>query len=157
WGVFAEQVLAIEDTAFEQAVREPADELEDYFTDSDNIALIVENQEKGIIAYTVGGPMEFYMSFRTDDPHYGQEDSFYIASTAVHPDYQGRGIGKMMKQVLIDQVRQDDYSRICCHATSDAMVKLNQQFGFEKLKFFDKWVGDRSAWYMALELTKTQT
>ena len=92
------------------------------------------------------------MKYLYFDFHYGRGDSFYIESTAVLPAYQGKGIGTMMKKSLIEEVKEEGYKRITCHATNETIRDINEKLGFRVIEIFKKWVGDRDGWYMELKL-----
>ena len=159
WDFLKTQLMQTHKSAFEPAVRETNQEIERYFVDQNQVSLVVEDRTGSIIAYATGGPLEDYFAFQDYDAHYGEEDSFYLASVCVKKNKQGQGVGKLLTNNMIDQIKKEQYDRISAHATNDTSVHLAEQYGFKKLKFLDtrEWRGGRWAWYMALDLTKTQT
>ena len=152
WKKIKEHIMKIENSAFEEEVRQDEDDIESTFTDEKSICLIVKDKKsKKIVAYTMSSPLEDY-EFLRFDPHYGKYDTLYIESTAVLPNYQGKGIGKLLKEVLIEEAKRRGYKRITTRATNEIIVHINEKYGFRKVKYFKEWVGNRDAWYMELKL-----
>jgi len=152
WEKIRESIMKIENSAFEQEVRQDEDDIESTFTDEKSICLVVKDKNsREIVAYTMSSPLEDY-GFLYFDPHYGNYDSLYIESTAVLPNYQGKGIGKILKEFLIEEAKRRGYKRMTTHATNEVITHINEKFGFRKVKYSKKWVGNRDAWYMELIL-----
>ncbi len=154
WEKIKEQIMKIENSAFEKDVRQNEDDLRETFENDKSICLVVVDKNNNkIFAYTIGASLDWY-TFLDFDPHYRKNDSFYIESTAVLPEYQGRGIGKMLKKILIEEVRKMGYKRIVCHATNEKIKHINEDFGFRVIGHIKKWVGKRDAWYMEKIIVK---
>ena len=149
WEGIKREIIKIENSAFEEEARQDEDDIEETFTYDKSICLVAVD-EGLIVGYTMGAPLDWYL-FLEDDPHYGKGDSFYIESTAVLPEYQEKGIGKVMKKALIDEVKKE-YSRITCHATNEIIKHLNEKLGFRNLEYIKEWIEERDAWYMELKL-----
>jgi GNAT superfamily N-acetyltransferase len=152
WNEIKDQIMEIENSAFEEGVRQSEEDLGETFTYERAIGLVVLKKGDGkIVGYTVGAPLEWY-SYLDFDECYGKRNSFYIESTAVLPTNQGKGIGKLMEEILIEEVRKANYERITCHSTNNMIRHINEKFGFRIIGFVRKWVGNRNAWYMGLYL-----
>ena len=149
WKRIKEDILRIENSAFETNIRQDEEDLRETFAYKKSICLVaIDKNNKKVVAYTMGAPLEWYTFLENFDEHYGNYDTFYIESISVLPEYQGRRIGKMLKRILIDEVRKEGYERITVHATNDVIKKINEQFGFRCIKYFKRWIDRRDAWYM---------
>jgi len=148
WERIKECITKIENSAFEEEVRQDEEDLGQTFTYKKSVCLIaVHKNRKRIVGYIMGAPLDWY-AYLEDDDHYGKNDSFYIESTAVLPEYQGKGVGKILKEALIEEVRKKGYKRITSHATNEIIKHINEKFGFRVIGFVKRWVGKRDAWYM---------
>ena len=60
-------------------------------------------------------------------------DMVYIRYVAIHPDYQGGGIGSLLYQVAIDKARQNGIEKISALINLDnsKSIKLHEKLGFE--------------------------
>jgi len=152
WKDIKQSIMKIENSAFEREVRQDEYDIESTFIDEKSICLIVKDKEsKEIVAYTMSSPLEDYY-FLFFDSHYGKYNSLYLESIAVLPKYQGKGIGKLLIENLIEKARKRKYKRITLHATNEIITHICEKYGFRKVKYYNKWVGNRDAWYMELIL-----
>ena len=64
-----------------------------------------------------------------------KEKSFGILSTAVAPDHQGRGIGKLLTENIEIYARDNDYPSIkmSVHNDNEASIKLHEKLGYKKV------------------------
>jgi ribosomal protein S18 acetylase RimI-like enzyme len=62
----------------------------------------------------------------------GDEKTLYIASTALLPEWQGQGLGPLMKAWQIAYARRNGFQRIVTEARAGntRMIRLNKSFGF---------------------------
>jgi len=149
WERIKDEIIKIENSAFESSVRQDEEDLRETFTYEKSICLVViDKSNRRIVAYTMGAPLKWYIFLKKFDKHHENYNTFYIESTAVLPGYQNKGIGKMLKRTLIEEVKKYGYNRITTHATNEAIRRINKQFGFRDVKYFKRWVGRRDAWYM---------
>ena len=71
-----------------------------------------------------------------------------ISNVAVHPDYRGRGISRLMLRKLISEAREDgvDSFTLEVRAGNDTAVRLYESFGFRtegvRPRFYDHPVED---------------
>ena len=91
--------------------------------------------------------------------HYTEEyvdlpGSLYIVSTALLPEWQGRGIGKQAKTWQIEYARKHGFERIVTNArvSNIKSIKLNELFGFEKVRVFSSWYDEPEEDAIVLEL-----
>lgn len=77
---------------------------------------------------------------------YFKEEWSYIRYVAVHPQHEGKGIGKMLTQLCIDEAALREESVIALHTSEfqDAARHIYEGLGFEKQKEFT--VFDRKYW-----------
>ena len=71
-----------------------------------------------------------------------KEKSFGILSTAVAPDHQGHGIGKLLTEAVEKYARQNNYPTISMSVEKEntASIKLHEKLGYKKV------VSDRGEW-----------
>lgn len=81
------------------------------------------------------------------------DDSVYCYSTTLLPEFQGKGLGKLLKAYWLGVVKSNGHSKICGHATSPAALKLNELFGAEVKSTREKWYDtDRTAHFYEIKL-----
>jgi GNAT superfamily N-acetyltransferase len=81
------------------------------------------------------------------------EPSVYCFSTAVLPPFQGKGFGSLLKVYWLGMMRGQGHTLIIGHATTPAMVKINQRFGAEMIRKHERWYDtERTAWFYTLRL-----
>lgn len=58
----------------------------------------------------------------------------YIGSTAILPEYQGRGIGKKIKMWQIRYAKKHGIKKIqtCCRISNLRMIGINKKYGFKE-------------------------
>jgi len=61
------------------------------------------------------------------------EGSIYIVSTAILPEFQGRGLGNQLKEWQVSYAKAKCFARITttCRASNLRIIKLNEKFGFK--------------------------
>ncbi len=61
-------------------------------------------------------------------------DTLYLLSTALLPEFRGRGIGAVMKAWQVAYARMNGFARIVTHARIDnaTSIALNKKFGFRE-------------------------
>jgi len=83
---------------------------------------------------------EEHVDFRDDlDPdgrNPPRPGSLYIASTGILPKFQGQGFGTLLKSWELAYARRHAFNRVVTNVRSRnaAMIRLNQQFGFQTLR-----------------------
>lgn len=93
-------------------------EVGDYAENNSHLVIVCETEGK-TVAYATWLP----------DPEKGTAQ---IGNNAVHPDYQGRGIGKLMQQEIFRRMKEDGYRRFMVSTLS---VDIPAQKVYEKLGY----------------------
>jgi ribosomal protein S18 acetylase RimI-like enzyme len=147
WKNIRQGVLDVEKASFEKSLRytEQDDDFESF--EKPHTINILALDGKKIIAYLMSCPLEYDSRYKKDS-HYGKKDTFHLESIAVLPEYRGSGIGKKMIEMFIQDVKIHGYKRIVMDATSRKMVHIALKYGFKKIKYYPKWQGNRSSWFM---------
>jgi len=128
WEKIKDSIMRIENSAFEPGVRQSEYDIWTTFADKRDICLIVVDKKTGeIVAYSMGAPLEDY-SFLKDDTHYGENDTIYIESTAVLPEYQNQGIGKLLKEAFIEQAKTELLNRPGVIGVASKLIKFDTKF-----------------------------
>lgn len=72
------------------------------------------------------------------------KNAFYIYSTTILPEFQGMKLGKLLRAFLHGLIlASGKYDVICGHATSPAMVAINEFFGAEFVAHHEEWYGTK--------------
>jgi len=85
------------------------------------------------------------------------DESIYVYSTTVLPEYQGKGYGKQLIEAFARHVSDQGYVKLVGHATTPAMKHLRQNQGaiFHSKGIHEKWFGtDRIAHFYTQFLTQ---
>ena len=159
WEEIEDEITILELLAFKGG-SDNKEQLEKVFTDPKNICLIAvcfDDEEEEICGYSSGGPLVKFKG-RSRRPeifpflkNVKDEDVFHVYSTAVHPGYQGRGIGTRLTKIQIKEARKSGYKALTTHAMNDVIRRINEKLGFEEVMFI-KNCGSKGASYMALIL-----
>lgn len=72
-----------------------------------------------------------------------QYDWAYIRMLGVHPEFEGRGIGRMLTQMCINQARQNGEGILALHTSEfqNAARHIYEDLGFVKVRDIDKTFG----------------
>ena len=88
-----------------------------------------------------------------DDTDETDGASFYIFSTTILPAYEGRGLATVLKAYFQGLVTARGYTAMIGHATSPAMVRVNEKFGATFGPTRENWYGTRRvAYFYRIEL-----
>lgn len=62
--------------------------------------------------------------------------SLYITTTGIHPKYQGKGFGQLLKSWEVAYAMHHGFTRIVTNTrrNNSRMIVLNKQFGFRRLR-----------------------
>jgi len=128
--VRAEDALeAVELAALEARMFRPADRLtaEDW-KEYEAFWILADMQTAGSIA--LGLNMNFSGFF---DKDMSEQGCLYLVSTGILPEFQGRGIGNIVKRWEVEWARTHRFTRIStnCRASNTGSLRLNQKFGFK--------------------------
>jgi ribosomal protein S18 acetylase RimI-like enzyme len=95
--------------------------------------------------------------FRDDiDPdNIPSKGTLFIASTGILPEFQGIGLGRLMKAWQVAYARYHSYGRIVanCRKSNVAMIGLNKEFGFRVTRITPHYYGDPDEPTIVMELT----
>ena len=80
--------------------------------------------------------------------------SLYIASTGIHPKFQGKGFGALIKSWQICYARHHGFKRIVTNTRrrNTAMVSLNRKFGFRIIRTTPRYYSDPDDATVVMEL-----
>jgi ribosomal protein S18 acetylase RimI-like enzyme len=84
-----------------------------------------------------------------------RKGTVYIASTGILPEFQGVGLGRLMKAWQVFYARYHSFGRIVtnCRKSNVAMIDLNKQFGFRVTRTTPHYYGDPDEPAVVMELT----
>ena len=154
WPAIKEQIMQLEFLDFSPSgLDEDEEELGELFTNPITICYVIRNRQ-GIVGYLTAGPLELfdYLDFIRDDSNFGKSNTSYLSSVAVHPEHQGKGLGKRLILALIETARRKGYSRITGHFL-DVSELMFHKLGGNVMKEYPNWYGDGNhATYMELGL-----
>ncbi|PRY13237.1 N-acetylglutamate synthase-like GNAT family acetyltransferase [Pontibacter ummariensis] len=81
-----------------------------------------------------------------------------ISWDIIHPDYQGKGIGKKLTRYRIDQIREDPAVKKIVVRTTQLVYGFYQKIGFELEKVEkDYWAEGFDLYQMKLDLNKASS
>jgi len=80
--------------------------------------------------------------------------SLYIASTGIHPDFQGMGFGQLLKNWQVIYARYRGFERIVTNTrkSNSAMIALNRKFGFRIIRTTPRYYSDPVESTVVMEL-----
>jgi ribosomal protein S18 acetylase RimI-like enzyme len=88
--------------------------------------MIIDKTKIGCCAF------EPHVDFREDNNNPPLRGSLYIVTTGILPAFQRQGFGGLLKQWQLTYAQHHGFTRVVTNTreSNDAMVKLNQKFGF---------------------------
>jgi L-amino acid N-acyltransferase len=97
-----------------------------------NFPVYVAEENHEVIGFSSYGPFRAWPAYL-----HTVENSIYV-----HPDYRGRGVGKLLLPPLLEAAKQQNANTIVAgiDASNEASIKLHQGFGFVQVAHF-KQVG----------------
>lgn len=80
--------------------------------------------------------VDFQEDLRRDRGNPPLENSLYIATTGIHPQFQGKGFGALLKAWEIAYAKSRGFTRIVTNTRkrNAAMIALNRKFGFKTVR-----------------------
>jgi GNAT superfamily N-acetyltransferase len=72
---------------------------------------------------------------------FAKRRAFYVFSTTILPQYEGRGLGAILKAYLLGRAFGAGYRWVVGHAKEGASVALNQRFGAVFRRRHANWYG----------------
>jgi ribosomal protein S18 acetylase RimI-like enzyme len=96
--------------------------------------ILVEGQVAGCAAFIPD--VEFQEDLVGDGENALQLGTVYIQSTGLLRAYQGRGLGKRIKEWEIEYARRNGFRRILtnCRESNAAMISINEKYGFRAIR-----------------------
>lgn len=110
-------IMAIETRVFPDSWSRQNFEFE-VLTNRLSLPVVLEDQEGQIIGYAVA-----WLLF----------EEFHIATIAIHPDYQGRGLGRYLLQKLLEMAREQEYALLEVRPSNRRAIRLYESFGFRAI------------------------
>lgn len=138
--------------AFDRKVFPKADLFDaDYWKSCVVYWLIIDGVKAGCCAF------EQHVDFRDDGAggrNPPRKGSLYIASTGIHPKFQGKGFGTLMKSWQICYARHHGFQRIVTNTRrgNRAMIGLNRKFGFRMTRTTPRYYSDPDDATVVMEL-----
>lgn len=92
--------------------------------------MIVEEKAVGCCAFQHN--VDFQEDIRDDEGNERLKGSLYVATTGILPEYQGKGLGQLLKAWEVAYAKHHDFTRIVTNTRkkNTRMISLNQRFGF---------------------------
>ncbi|MEM5828214.1 MAG: GNAT family N-acetyltransferase [Candidatus Aenigmatarchaeota archaeon] len=160
WKKIRRDIMKIENSAFEKNVRQDEDDIKSTFLDERSVNLIlVVNRE--IVGYTMGSPIEDYWyceKYLEYNPELIRK-TYYIESTAILPEYQGKGLGYILREELVKELKKEKYEYVASHATDIRILKIYKKLeenGYLRdckvLEEIERWIGNRDAYFVVCKI-----
>ncbi|MEM5821192.1 MAG: GNAT family N-acetyltransferase [Candidatus Aenigmatarchaeota archaeon] len=161
WERISEEIMKIEYSAFEEGARQSRDDIESTFIDERSVNLVIVDNKQRIIGYTMGSPLEdYWFSIRYLElcPEL-KGKTYYIESTALSPDHQGRGLAYILRETLIIELKKEGYEFVSSHATHPAILRIYEKLeknGFLKdckiVEKIENWIGNRTGYFVICKI-----
>src|SRR5215831_3072482 len=108
--------------------------------------MYVPGQRRRLIGETYGVPV---LSVLADEDPEGKADllpfakrrAFYVFSTTILRQYEGRGLGAILKAYLLGRAFEAGYQWVVGHAKEGGSVALNRRFGAALRQRHANWYG----------------
>jgi ribosomal protein S18 acetylase RimI-like enzyme len=144
--VIKNSVIAVENASFEKDVRFVYEDKDfDNFELETGLCYIILDGKK-IIGYIMAGPVENDSRYKKSK--YWNTKTVHLDSIAIHPKYQGKGIGVKAMNKLLSDSKKRGFKRIILDATSSGMYKLALKYDFSVVRHYKKWEGNRENYFM---------
>jgi GNAT superfamily N-acetyltransferase len=158
WNEIKSDVMEIEVIDFSASeLDEDEEEMSETFLNPISMCFVIKNSRNKIVAYLTAGPLELfdYLDFIKDDPHFGQSNTMYLSSIAVHPSHQGKGLGKKLIATLAAESKIRGYTRLTGHFL-DLSELIFQKMGGKIVKEYENWYDQgKHATYMVIDLPES--
>ncbi len=150
----AEEILAIENSLFPQALAEKPVELDDVFTDPLAISIVAfENDE--LVGFVCGERLDYYVEpgDPEHDARFDGENTIYVETINVKQRHQGKGIGKALLLAFIAEVKRRGYTHVAGHWRFGASSVLFTKLGGRTIMTEDDYLGTGETYaFMRLDL-----
>jgi len=103
-------------------------------------------RRRRLIGETYGVPVQAVLADedpegRADLRPFANRRAFYVFSTTILLQYEGRGLGAILKAYLLGRALEAGYQWVVGHAKEGASVALNRRFGAELRRRHPNWYG----------------
>ena len=134
WESIKEWVFSLEKLAFPEPLQQRPDDVERIFKSARSICLVARDKRGNVVGVLYGGPSQEYLEC---DGVTGDENTYYLASIAVVPEMQNRGIGTLMREVLVTCAKEAGFRFIEEHSMSSEALARN--WGAEIYENYADW------------------
>lgn len=118
-----EEIWYLEQKIFDRRCRSTKKDLKDIY---DCRELLIIND----FGYAIGSPLEEVPKRQVPDKNHGKNNTTYMWSIGIMPEFCGRGLGKdLINKIIIYSIKP----RISLHTTSPIMKKLCIELGFKQI------------------------
>lgn len=126
WGRIKGAVLALE-RSFPERLRETEEMLERKFTQPSGEAFVLKIKDE-IVGYAAGGRLETYEAVKgnREDENFGKQNTFYLASLAISPGLNGKGVKKIFRDAVIAAAREKGYEFFAAHIDEKQTRQVDQ-------------------------------
>ncbi|MBT6337439.1 GNAT family N-acetyltransferase, partial [Candidatus Woesearchaeota archaeon] len=165
WEEDKDVIMDIETRSFPEEMQQDEEDLESTFAREGSVGFII--YENNIpVGYTVGAPLEYYdgeedyMDLREvngeEDEDFGRGNTIYRESTAVLPDFRGRGYGHKMLSEFSKRIEEKGYTKIKAHVRrSGGYSAFLQRNGAKVLEAEEDWLAGETFDYLEMGVEQT--
>ena len=137
--VALDAIMTLERIVYEPARQDTREHLGKAF-DEGGIVIVAEYHGR-MVGNALGAPLEIFTHLKGPDVDVmlGQHNTLYAMATTMHPSMRGRGLGRRLKERLVEEARHD-YSYVASRnrvGHTDAMMHINRSLGAEEVARFD--------------------
>lgn len=79
---------------------------------------------------------------------YQRDDVFYVYSIAILPEFQGKGLAKILKAYSLGMIFGEGFKAVIDHAHEGASLHLNQLFGARVISEHRNWYETGETYYL---------
>ena len=108
--------------------------------------MYVPGRQRRLIGETYGVPVQAVLADedpegKTDLRPFAKRRAFYVFSTTILRQYEGRGLGAVLKAYLLGRAFEAGYQWVVGHAKEGGSVALNRRFGAVLHRRHANWYG----------------
>jgi len=148
WNKYKKGLMELEEASFNDSeLCMDEEETKECMIDMDCYAYIALENGK-IIGCTYGNILQeidkdYFFAGYYDPKTYKHYDkkTLYITSTAVHPDYRGKGIAKQLKYTMFKDLKKYKFEYVIGHSKSGTMTSINEWFNGKSIEVYPHWEG----------------
>jgi len=153
WNKKKQDIIALEEKCFVEELIMTEKEIEESLCDEGAICYLAFDNGV-LIGNTYGNILQ---STDTDwfDGHWNpetyehyDEKTMYVTSTAVLPEYRGKGVATKLKQFMFKDLKENGFKYVVGHSDSGAMTHINEKFGAKIIGEFKNWYDSSETHYL---------